>query len=54
LGCRSRITDVAFDLLRQGHVLLHLLQLLVQRGDGFCPLGDLRDFVLNGDGVGHH
>ncbi len=53
LSRRSRIADVAFDLLGQGHVLLHLLQLLVKRGDGFGPLGDLGDFVLDGNGIGH-
>ena len=35
------ITDVAFDLLGKGDVLLQLLQLLVEHGDGFDPLGDI-------------
>ena len=33
--------------------MLHLLQLLVEHGDGFGPFGDLLDFVFDGDGISH-
>ena len=52
LGCRGGIADVAFHRLRNCNVLLQLLQLLVERGDGFGPLGDLLRLRCDGDGIG--
>ncbi len=52
-GCGRWIADIAFHLLGQGDVLLHLLQLLVENTDGFGEFGDVLNMVKLGDGIGH-